>query len=291
MDFVLGGGVPLGNFVVLNGHPKCGKTVSLLHLGGKAQAMGCPVYYFDIEARLKPRDLLGIECLNPKEMKWIKSTKKKMLAAHEWLKMAREIVCGVPKAFIILDSISALCDAGRYGIELNEKKRAPEASVVANFIRENGAAVSVNDCVVCCVTHRVANVGNTYGGMSETGGTKIGYALSIRMQAIKTEFFPKESDEPLGQKVLWTTSSTAIAGPGRKAESYIRYGIGIDEVAELIDAAVRMRLITKKGSWYTCDFNDKKPQAQGQIKLWDLITGNPELLKELDEKVREILIG
>src|SRR5688572_14462502 len=64
LDMILGGGIPLGSFVVIAGQKKLGKTTSILHFCANAQKQGCKVYYLDVEHRLKPRDLKGIPGLD-----------------------------------------------------------------------------------------------------------------------------------------------------------------------------------------------------------------------------------
>lgn len=69
IDLGLGGGIPEGSFGIFSGPPKCGKTTTGLQIIANAvkpeyaselKPNGREAYIFNVEGRLKKRDLLGI---------------------------------------------------------------------------------------------------------------------------------------------------------------------------------------------------------------------------------------
>ena len=68
------------------------------------------------------------------------------------------------------------------------------------------------------------------------------------------------------------------------AEFDIMYGEGISKVGEILDIAVDYEIIKKSGSWFSYD--DTK-LGQGRDAVKGLIKDNPELMDELEEKVRK----
>ena len=61
------------------------------------------------------------------------------------------------------------------------------------------------------------------------------------------------------------------------------YGQGISKVGEILDIAVEHDIIKKAGSWFSYD-DTKLGQGRDAVKA--LIKDNPELMDELEEKVR-----
>ena len=77
-----------------------------------------------------------------------------------------------------------------------------------------------------------------------------------------------------------------VSPPFRKAEFDLMYGIGISKVGEIIDLGVDMEVIKKSGSWFS--YGETK-LGQGRESVKNLLTDNPELAEELENKVRAAL--
>ena len=69
------------------------------------------------------------------------------------------------------------------------------------------------------------------------------------------------------------------------AEFDIMYGEGISKVGEILDIAVENEIIKKSGSWFSYD---ETKLGQGRDAVKALIKDNPELMDELEAKVRKI---
>jgi recombination protein RecA len=287
IDIMLGGGVPVGSIVVITGPEKIGKTVSSLHLAAKAQMEGMLVVYFDIEHRIKPRDLLGIYHLNPRTMHLIQSTHDNPLTVSTVLTMATDFLHSDPNCFIVFDSISQFCADSRLETEIGKQQYAPEAAAMADFLRRSRNLISVQDSILVCITQQMANLNSMGAALQETGGRKVKYAMDIRMQAYKREELKVGEQDPYGQRVFWKQSSTALeAGPGRKCRSYIRFGHGIDETMELVDMGLVFAKVKKKGSWYFLA-SDPDKKSQGENKFRQYLTDNPDKLELLQKEINE----
>jgi recombination protein RecA len=64
------------------------------------------------------------------------------------------------------------------------------------------------------------------------------------------------------------------------------YGEGISKVGEILDLGVDYNIIKKSGSWFS--YGDTK-LGQGRDAVKQLLNDNPELMDELETKVREAL--
>jgi recombination protein RecA len=307
IDIVLGSGIPGGSVVTLSGEPKAGKTLTSLHILAKAQKVGRPVYYVNVEGRIKPRDLQGIKDLDLEKLNIIRSYKEtdsdgniksKILNAEEFIETVEYICHNVPGAVVVVDSISQLTTASEFDKNIDEQARAPGAMLMSRFCRRMANVIPVNDIILIGILHIVSNTGMGKKKF-ETGGNKMKFARDIGLQAIKFTYFTdkmseKEEDDKgkiIGQRVEWLTTSTALASPpGQKTESIIKFGIGIDELAELVEVGIDLGFIRKSGGWYYLEFLNEKEKCQGKPALVDRIRNNKEEFKLLEKALHELLV-
>jgi recombination protein RecA len=64
------------------------------------------------------------------------------------------------------------------------------------------------------------------------------------------------------------------------------YGEGISKVGEIIDLGVDLNIIKKSGSWFS--YGETK-LGQGRDAVKNLIGDNPELMEELEAKIKDSL--
>ena len=62
------------------------------------------------------------------------------------------------------------------------------------------------------------------------------------------------------------------------------YGEGISKVGDLLDIAADVDIVKKSGAWYS--YNDIK-LGQGRENVKKFLEDNPDLISEIDEKVRK----
>ncbi len=64
------------------------------------------------------------------------------------------------------------------------------------------------------------------------------------------------------------------------------YGAGISKVGEVLDIGVELGIVKKSGSWFS--YGDTK-LGQGRDAVKSLIQDNPELMDELETKIKEAI--
>jgi recombination protein RecA len=96
----------------------------------------------------------------------------------------------------------------------------------------------------------------------------------------------KDAEEITGNRIRVKIVKNKMAPPFRKAEFDIVYGEGISKTGEIIDLGVEHNIIKKAGSWFS--YGETR-LGQGRDAVRQLITDNPELAKELETKIVEIL--
>ena len=64
------------------------------------------------------------------------------------------------------------------------------------------------------------------------------------------------------------------------------YGEGISKVGEIVDLGVENNIVKKSGSWFS--YGDTK-LGQGRDSVKALFNDNPDLMEEIEFKIREAL--
>jgi recombination protein RecA len=64
------------------------------------------------------------------------------------------------------------------------------------------------------------------------------------------------------------------------------YGKGISKVGEILDIAVEHEIIKKSGSWFSYQ-GTKLGQGRDAVKV--IINDNPDLMEELEQKIKTII--
>jgi len=91
----------------------------------------------------------------------------------------------------------------------------------------------------------------------------------------------------LGNKTRVKVVKNKVAPPFKTVEFDIVYGKGISKVGEIIDLGVDFEIIKKSGSWFSYD--DTK-LGQGREAVKSLLLDNPELMDELEQKIKEAIV-
>ncbi len=79
-----------------------------------------------------------------------------------------------------------------------------------------------------------------------------------------------------------------MAPPFKEAEFDIIYGEGISKEGSVIDLGVKFDVVDKSGAWFS--YNGQKiGQGRDNARLY--LKENPEVFKEIDDKIRAIVFS
>jgi recombination protein RecA len=118
-----------------------------------------------------------------------------------------------------------------------------------------------------------------------TGGNALKFYSSIRIDIRKASQI-KEGEDVVGNRVKVKIVKNKVAPPFRKAEFDVMYGEGISKVGEIIDLGVDLNILKKSGSWFS--YGETR-LGQGRDSVKQIIQDNPELLDELEAKIKDAL--
>lgn len=312
LDISLSGGIPEGTWASISGPPKVGKTTSLLSFAAMCQRPeygGRRVHYFNIEKRLKRKNLGGIKGLDLDEKKFViyESNPDMILSGDDHLEMAIHVLQTDPGAVVILDSVSALVQSAVLDGGLGTETRGGGAKLMSQFIDIVASVVPVRKSIVLGVTHLIADTSGRSQGKVEKTSNRWLYQADVRLKATWAESWmvggSKGKDgesvggREIGKLVHWVCQESALGPPGIKCVSYLRYGVGVDRVYELFEMAKSAGLIQASGAWYELSFlnghadleNGKVPKVQGGEKAYALLAKNESWQRLLESEVRKFL--
>jgi len=322
LDIALGGGLREGNVVIMTGDPKSGKTTSALYFAAKCQKLGKNVIYFNTEGRITKENFVGIKDLNPEAIEIVQPTDEQpIVSAETYLNTLEYCVKNIPDLVCIVDSASNMVPQEELEGEVRTGVRNALPRLLSMFFKRISGDVARNKAIMIFITHNITNTApaSKYSPSKVADcGVMIQYQAGTNMVIThrgKWEV-PKESGNHVGQVANWIIKTSAAGGkPNSTAESWIKYGIGIDEAQEIAQIATQFNFIKAKGSWYDIDavkthLNDPRIASilqsnninpsneeevdkffkfQGMQKVTDFLTENEGLKDFLYEKIKEIL--
>lgn len=284
LDNALGGGLQVGTLVTMAGPSGCGKTTTALHFAGKWQKRGGTVYYIAAEHRIFQRDLKGIPGLDAESMKIIWSSKDRILTAQDFLLAADTILRNETNALVIVDSFSILSEENEMmSKEYGNLQPGGANRLVGSFCRKMSPIIPVNNNMLIGIAHFYTNIGGKKK-WAVSLGSKVNYARSTGLVCDWSEPI-MDGEKSVGQTVHWRVERSALSAPNVKVDSIIRYGEGIDEIAEAIDMGIEFGLLLQKGSWIEMPLFDNQ-KVQGKEKARNFLLENPSHFETLMERIR-----
>lgn len=286
-DLGLAGGIPFGSFCLISGKPGQGKSSLSLHIAAQAQVM-CPetcVYYFDIEGRIKYKDLIGNKRLNLSEDKFklIQSKPGQILTGDEFIDIGEKLMNAKQKCVFIFDSFSAISTRARQDADIKDRFRDDANLLLSMFCKRISQVIPINQNILIGITHIIADPGPSRSQWTESGGNKIKYAADVKI--VGTYFQPWAVGESnIGQVTHWKIEKSALGAPFGEITSYIRYGEGFDEYQEIIEVAVDIGIVSKGGAWLSY----KENKSQGFEKFREFLVQNPEIYQELKAQINSL---
>jgi recombination protein RecA len=119
-----------------------------------------------------------------------------------------------------------------------------------------------------------------------TGGNALKFYASVRLDIRRSTQIKDSDGNVLGNKTRVKVVKNKVAPPFKLAEFDIMYGQGVSKVGEILDVAVEHEIVKKSGSWFS--YAETK-LGQGRDAVKQMIKDNPELMDELEEKIKAVL--
>ena len=278
LDLALGvGGVPRGRIVEIYGPESSGKTTVALHVIAETQKKGGIAAFIDAEHALDPSYAakLGVNL----EDLYVSQPD----TGEQALDITESLVKSGAVDVIVIDSVAALTPKAEIEGEMGDSHVGLQARLMSQALRKLTGITNKSKTCVVFINQLREKVGVMFGNPETTpGGKALKFYASVRIDVRKADAL-KDSDGMFGNRTKAKIVKNKLAPPFKTAEFDIIYGHGISQEGCLVDLGVEYGVMEKSGAWFS--YNGDKV-AQGREKAKDYLTQNPEIMAEIEEKIR-----
>ena len=159
---------------------------------------------------------------------------------------------------------------------------------MSQALRKITGALAKSDTICIFINQLREKIGVIYGSPEVTpGGRALKFYASIRLDIRRVEQI-KDGTEIIGNRTRVKVVKNKVGSPFRQAEFDIMYGKGISREGSLLDVSVDLGLVKKAGAWFTYE---GEQLGQGRENVKNYLRENPQLMAEIDQRLREQLKG
>ena len=281
LDLALGiQGYPKGRVVEIYGPESSGKTTLAIHAIAQAQKQGGICAIIDAEHAFDKyyAENLGVD------------TENLLISQPDNGEQGLEITDNLIRSgaidLIVIDSVAALTPRAEIEGEMSDTSVGLQARLMSKALRKLTGSISKTGCCCIFINQLREKIGIMFGNPeTTTGGNALKFYSSVRLD-IRRSTQIKDGDKVMGNRTKVKIVKNKVAPPFRRAEFDILYGQGISKSGEVIDLGVEMNIINKSGSWFS--YGDTK-LGQGRDAVRALLEDNPELMEELEIKIKEAM--
>ena len=253
LDIALGlGGVPKGRVIEVYGPESSGKTTVALHMIAEVQKRGGIAGFIDAEHALDPvyAKNIGVDI----DELYISQPD----SGDQALEIAETMARSGAIDIIVVDSVAALVPRQEIEGDMGDSHVGLQARLMSQALRKLTPVISKSNCIVIFINQLREKVGVMFGNPeTTTGGRALKFYASVKNK---------------------------IAPPFKEAEFDIMFGKGISKEGDILDLATKLDLVKKSGAWYAYE-GDKIGQGRENAKTY--LSAHPEIMEELEKKVRE----
>ena len=276
-DAALGGGYPKGRVVEIYGPESSGKTTLALHALAETQQSGGVAAFVDAEHALDPSyaAALGV------------NIESLLVSQPDSGEMALDIVDQLVRSsavdVIVVDSVAALVPRAELEGDMSDMQVGLQARLMSKALRKITASLSMSQCTVIFLNQLRSKVGVIYGSPEVTsGGNALKFYASVRLDTRRREILP----DNMGIRAKVKVVKNKVAAPFKVIELDILFGQGIDKFGCLLDAALDLHVVERKGSWYSYENSNF---AQGRANASIYLKNNQDIAQKMEHEVREVL--
>jgi recombination protein RecA len=280
LDLALGiGGLPRGRVVEIFGPESSGKSTLAMHVVAEAQRNGGICAYIDAEHAMDPAyaKAIGVDI------------DELLISQPDTGEQALEIADMLIRSgaidVVVIDSVAALTPRAEIEGEMGDSHVGLQARLMSQALRKLTGTLSKSRTIAIFINQLREKIGVLYGSPETTpGGRALKFYSSVRLDIRRVESI-KEGSELIGNRTRVKVVKNKCAPPFKQAEFDIVYGKGISREGSVLDVAVDFGIVKKSGAWYTYE---GEQLGQGRENAKQFLRSTPEMMVELDQRIREM---
>ncbi len=281
LDWALGcGGIPRGRVIEIFGPESSGKTTLALTIISQAQKMGGMAAFVDAEHALDPEyaTKLGVDVDN--------LLVSQPDSGEQALEIVEVLIRSGALDVLVVDSVAALVPRAELEGEMGDSHVGLQARLMSQALRKLTAIVAKSRTSLIFINQLREKIGVMFGSPeTTTGGRALKFYSSQRLD-IRRIGSIKEGEEVVGSRTKVKVVKNKLAVPFRQIEFDLLYAEGISREGDLIDLGIAHKIIDKSGAWLS--MGDVR-MGQGRENARQLLRDNPDMAKQLETKLRDVL--
>jgi recombination protein RecA len=279
LDFALGvGGIPRGRVTEIYGPEGSGKTTLCQHIVAEAQKRGGTAAFIDMEHALDPAyaAMCGV---NVEDLLISQPD-----TGEQALEIAETLIRSGAIDIVVIDSVAALVPRAEIEGEMGDSHPGLQARLMSQALRKLSGAVKQSNTALVFTNQLREKIGVMFGNPETTsGGRALKFYSSVRLDVRRISAI-KEKGEVIGNRTRVRVTKNKVAPPFRLAEFDIMYDEGISRAGDLLDIAVELAVVEKRGSYY---YYEEENMAQGRENAKQYLRENPDVADQIEAIVRE----
>ncbi len=279
LDIALGvGDIPRGRVTEIYGPESSGKTTLCQHIIAEAQKRGGIAAFIDVEHAMDP--VYAARCGVDVDNLYISQPD----TGEQALEIAEALVRSGAIDVVVVDSVAALVPRAEIEGEMGDAHMGLQARLMSQALRKLSGAVKQSNTAFIFTNQLRQKIGIMFGNPeTTTGGMALRFYASVRLDMRRVQAI-KASGEVVGNRTKVTVKKNKVAPPFRVAEFDIMYNEGVSRVGDVLDIAVEMEIVEKRGSFYS--YGETR-LGQGRENAKDFMRDNPDLSLEIENRARE----
>jgi recombination protein RecA len=280
LDIALGvGGIPRGRVTEIYGSEASGKTTLCQHIVAQAQKYGGVAAFIDMEHALDPA--YAARCGVDVDNLYIAQPD----TGEQALEIAEALVRSGAVDVVVVDSVAALVPRAEIEGEMGDAHMGLQARLMSQALRKLAGAIHQSRTSLVFTNQLRMKIGVMFGNPETTsGGRALRFYASVRLDMRRVQSI-KHQGEIIGTHTRVRVTKNKVAPPFKTAEFDIMYNEGISRWSDLLDVAVSLDVVDKRGSWYS--YGDLS-LGQGRIGAQDFLRENADVADEIEARVREV---
>ena len=283
LDLALGvGGIPRGRVTEIYGPEASGKTTICQHIVAEAQRNGGTAAFIDMEhaldASYAARTGVDIDNLLISQPD----------TGEQALEIAESLIRSGAVDIIIIDSVAALVPRAEIEGDMGDSHMGLMARLMSQALRKlSGAIKQTNTCLIFTNQLR-EKIGVVFGNPETTpGGRALKFYSSIRLDVRRIQSI-KSGVEIVGSRIRVRVVKNKVAPPFKTAEFDIMHAEGISKSGDILDLAVEVEVVEKRGSFYY--YGDDLRIAQGRENAKAYLKENPDIALEIENAIKALVM-
>ncbi len=279
VDIALGvGGIPRGRVTEIYGPESSGKTTICQHIVAEAQRLGGTCAFVDMEHALDP--VYAARCGVDVDNLLVSQPD----TGEQALEITETLIRSGAVDVVVVDSVAALVPRSEIEGDMGDASMGMQARLMSQALRKLSGAVRMTNTSLVFTNQLRQKIGVMFGNPETTsGGMALKFYASVRLDVRRIQSI-KLGQEVIGNRTRVRVVKNKVAAPFRTAEFDIMYNEGISKAGDLLDLAVQMEIIDKRGSYY--NYGDIR-LGQGRENAKDFIRQNPDMGDEIELTIRQ----